>query len=294
MRNLSLMPERAGKPITSCSSGPGRRNTRCHMCVCWGLQSWTHSSWNDSHANCSSPLYARVWRYSAVFQSDFTALHVFKCDLFIFNSEQNFYKWPKCPEMTSFHSLTAWLACSTAVSMVNCSIADRARTHTSSSHVSLLFHQQDLIPAMIRVPSEPSACFLLKEQRAAFSTAFWAFAAFWTCIFVFAGFLCQYPYLNFYWRRVLHFLCISLTFDNVHSLILVNLMSVNYILSFRHFVSIYWFRVIIFNWILQLLMQEKNIKVRILFISGVGLKLLHLVGDSINQPGLKIFHHATH
>lgn len=41
-------------------------------------------------------------------------------------------------------------------------------------------------------------------------------------------------------------------------------------------------------------MQEENIKVKILFITGVGLKLLHLVGDSINQPGLKTFHHTTH
>lgn len=139
MWNLSLMPERAGKPITSCSSGPGRKNTRCHMCVCWGLLSWTHSSWNDSHANCSSPLYALVWRYSAVFHKDFTVLHVFNFGLFIFNSEQNFQKWPKWPEMASFHGLTAWLACSTAVSMVKYSIADIACTHTSSSHVSLLF-----------------------------------------------------------------------------------------------------------------------------------------------------------
>lgn len=267
MRNLSLMPEWAGKPITSCSSEPGRRNTRCRMCICWGLLSWTHSSSNDSHANCSSPLYALVWRYSAVFQKHLMVLHMFKCGLFSLDSEQNVQKWPKCPEMTSFHGLTAWLACSTAVSMVNYSIADRActGTHTSSSHVSLLF-------VIGRTWSQLwSGCH--QNHPPAFSAAFRAFAAFWTCIFVFSGFLCQYPYLNFYWRRVLHFLCISLTFDNVHSLILINLMSVNYNLSFQHFVSIYWFRVITFNWILQLLVQEKNIKVRILFISRVGLKL---------------------
>lgn len=66
-----------------------------------------------------------------------------------------------------------------------------------------------------------------------------------------------------------------------------------YILSILDSVSIYWFIVVTFNWILQGLLQETNIKPQQQSncfssrCSIVGLKLLRLVGDLNNQPGLK-------